>query len=89
MITQYLMKKVNIYNSFITSSNNSNELNSNNNQQLNDSINNDATNNTIESTAMISVLNCIQCHQILGLEDDIFQVPGALGSIGAYVNPHG
>lgn len=39
--------------------------------------------------SMIAVLTCAQCSQILGKEDSIFQVPGAAGTIGAYVNPHG
>jgi hypothetical protein len=35
------------------------------------------------------VLTCIQCSLILAREDSIFRVPGASGTIGAYVNPHG
>ena len=82
MITQYLTKKINIYKSLPVFSQNSSEINQNSNQSENQQA-------TTESTAMISVVNCIQCHQIIGIEDDIFQVPGAAGSIGAYVNPHG
>lgn len=42
-----------------------------------------------ETDSVIGVLTCSQCSQILGKEDSIFQVPGAAGTIGAYVNPHG
>jgi hypothetical protein len=42
-----------------------------------------------EIVSTVGILTCHQCGSILGREDSIFQVPGAAGSIGAYVNPHG
>jgi hypothetical protein len=41
------------------------------------------------SPPLARVLTCIQCSLVLGSQDSIFQVPGASGTIGAYVNPHG
>lgn len=39
--------------------------------------------------AQVSVLLCESCEVPLAKESEVFQVPGADGTIGAYVNPHG
>ena len=60
-----------------------------------------AQTDTVESTAAatlptppvghLSVLTllCAACEAPLARESSVFQVPGAQGTVGAYVNPHG
>jgi len=40
-------------------------------------------------TGQTRVLLCASCNAPLAKDADVFQVPGAEGTIGAYVNPHG
>lgn len=42
-----------------------------------------------EQRAVVLVLACQECKGALALEREVFRVPGASGTIGAYVNPHG
>mmetsp|Transcript_3125 Transcript_3125/g.4826 ORF Transcript_3125/g.4826 Transcript_3125/m.4826 type:complete len:514 (-) Transcript_3125:61-1602(-) len=39
--------------------------------------------------AGVLALHCKDCMSVVAREDMVFQVPGAQGAVGAYVNPHG